>query len=81
MSVKSPAEISVNIKPRPNHGTYLRVLRGMTPEQRLLKALELSDFTRALFRQGLRERFPRLNEAQFQELYLKRLEKCHNRNY
>ena len=53
----------------------------MTPEQRLAKAMDLSEFARALFRQGLRERFSHLNEAQFQELYLKRLEKCHNRNY
>jgi len=53
----------------------------MSPEQRLMKALELSEFTRQLFRQGLKERFPGLAEEQFHQLYLQRLEKCHNRNY
>lgn len=46
------------LKERPNHAAYLEVLRRMTPEQRLTKAFELSEATRALFRQGLRERFP-----------------------
>ena len=71
----------MNIKPRPNHSVYLRILRGMTSEQRLAKALGLSEFARELFRQGLRDRFPNLNEAQLHELCLKRLEKCHNRKY
>jgi hypothetical protein len=68
-------------KPRPNHEMYLRILRKMTPEQRLLKALELSAFAKALFRQGLRERFPDLPDDEFHKLLLSRLEKCHNRNY
>lgn len=71
----------MNSKPRSNHGVYIRVLRSLSPEQRLLKALELSDMTRQLFRQGLSERFPQLSDGQFQQLYLERLEKCHNRNY
>ena len=68
-------------KPRPNHRRYLEVLQSMTPEQRLLKAFELSAFTKALFRQGLRKAFPDLSEEDFHKLYLARLEKCHNRNY
>ncbi len=68
-------------KARPNHRAYLEVLRRMTPEQRLLKAFELSDMTRNLFRQGLRERFPDLPEEQLHALYLERLALCHNRNY
>jgi hypothetical protein len=75
------AAIDMDIKPRPNHAIYIRVLRSMTPEQRLQKALELSEFSRSLFLQGLRKRFPDLSEDEFQKLYLKRLEKCHNRNY
>lgn len=71
----------MNPKPRPNHARYLAVLRGMTPEQRLLKAFELSDLSRQLFEEGLRRRFPDLPEAEFRELLLARLEKCHNRNY
>ncbi len=68
-------------KARPNHRVYLEVLRRMTPEQRIAKAFELSEMTRTLFRQGLRERFPDLPEDQFHALYLERLALCHNRNY
>jgi hypothetical protein len=68
-------------KPRPNHRLYLEVLRRMTPEQRLAKAFELSEATKQLFRQGLRERFPDLDEDAFHQLFLKRLAKCHNQNY
>ena len=68
-------------KPRPNHQRYLEVLRNMTPEQRLLKAFELSAFSKALFKEGLRQRFPDLSEEVFHRLYLERLALCHNRNY
>ena len=67
-------------KARPNHRKYLAVLRRMMPGQRLAKAFELSDLTKDLFRQGLRERFPELPEDQFHPLYLERLALCHNRN-
>lgn len=53
----------------------------MTPEQRLLKAFELSAFTKELFIQGLRKRFPAATPEEFQRILLSRLEKCHNRNY
>ncbi len=76
-SVESPADH----KPRPNHRQYLEVLQRMTPEERLAKAFELSDMTKALFRQGLRERFPDLADDQFHILFLERLAKCHNSNY
>ena len=68
-------------KPRPNHRQYLEVLQRMTPEERLLKALELSEMTKTLFKQGLRERFPDLPEEQFHALFLERIARCHNRNY
>jgi hypothetical protein len=71
----------MNPKQRPNHDRYIKVLRSMTPHQRLTKALELSAFTKALFREGLRKRFPHLTEKQFQQLLLDRLALCHNRNY
>lgn len=71
----------MDIKPRPNHARYLEILRSMTEEQRLQKAFEMSAFSKALFKQGLRERFPDLSEDEFHRLYLERLEKCHNRNY
>lgn len=71
----------MNPKRRPNHRKYIEVLRRMTPEQKLAKTFELSAFARALFRHGLRRRFPDMAEAEFQKLWLARLEKCHNRNY
>ena len=71
----------IDPKPRPQHEAYIRVLRAMTPEQRLQKAFELSAFTKAIFKQGLHERFPDLSEDEFHRLYLERLAKCHNSNY
>jgi len=53
----------------------------MSPEKRLLKAFELSDFARQLFIHGLRKRFPGLSENEFKKVLLERLDKCHNRNY
>ena len=68
-------------KPRPNHSEVIKALRRMTPAERLRKAMALSDQTRRMFKQGLRRRFPQLSDDQLHELYLNRLEKCHNRNY
>jgi hypothetical protein len=53
----------------------------MTPAQRLQKAFEMSAFAKQLFIAGLKRRFPELNDEEFHALLLKRLEKCHNRNY
>jgi hypothetical protein len=71
----------MDIKPRPNHRLYLETLSRMTPEERLRKAFELTEFSRQLFKAGLRARFPDLSEAERHQLMLARLEKCHNRNY
>lgn len=68
-------------KPRPNHRRYIEILRSMTPEQRLLKSFELSDFSKALFIEGLRQRFPDATEEEFRRILFDRLDKCHNRNY
>lgn len=69
------------MKQHPNHRRYLEVLRRMSPEQRLRKAFELSDFSKALFAQGLRRRFSSLSEEEFRKLLNDRLAKCHNRIY
>jgi hypothetical protein len=69
------------MKDRPNHRRYIEVLRSMTPEQRLRKAFELSEFSRALFTEGLRKRHPDLSAEDFAMLLRSRLDKCHNRNY
>ena len=71
----------MNLKPHPNHRRYIETLRRMSPEARLRKAFELSEFTKSLFVQGLRRRFPGQSEADFHQIMLDRLEKCHNRRY
>jgi hypothetical protein len=71
----------MNIKPDPNHQIHLQVLRRMTPEQRLMKAFELSDFIRELFLQGLRKRFSEKTEEEIRKIFLERIAKCYNRNY
>ncbi|MDI6755774.1 MAG: hypothetical protein QME78_15425 [Thermodesulfobacteriota bacterium] len=71
----------MDIKKNPNHRMYLRVLRQMSPEQKLLKAFELTEFTRELFLHGLRNRFPTSSAEDLKRIFLKRLDKCHNRNY
>ena len=71
----------MDIKPRPNHRRYVKILRRMTPAQRLAKAFELTEFSRQLFKDGLRRRHPDLTEAEIHKLYLDRLRRCHNQNY
>lgn len=53
----------------------------MTPEARLLKAFELTDFSRQLFLHGLRRRFPDRDQAELKQFMLERLDLCHNRDY
>lgn len=72
---------SSNPKRQPNRRLYIEILRRMTPEQRLLKAFELSAMARQAFEEGLRQRFPDLPEEEFQTLLRRRLDKCRNRNY
>lgn len=68
-------------KPRPNQRQYREILRNMTAEEKLLKAFELSEMGRRLFKDGLRARFPEKSEEEIHIIFLQRLEKCHNRNY
>ena len=70
-----------DIKPRPNRERYIETLRRMSPERRLMKALELSELSRSLMRHGLRERHPDATEEALHSLYLERLEQCRSRNY
>lgn len=73
--------MQMKIKKSPNHKIYIQVLRKMSPEARLLKAFELSEFSKQLFIHGLHKRFPNLSGEEFKKYLLKRLDKCHNRNY
>ena len=66
-------------KPAPHRTIYVETLRAMTSEERLLKAFELTEMTRQLLLDGLRERFPGATEAEIRRHYLERLDRCHNR--
>jgi hypothetical protein len=71
----------VDPKQQLNHRRYLEALAAMTPEQRLKKAFELSDMTRRLVMQGIRQRFPDATPEQLREVLLTVLERCRNNNY
>jgi hypothetical protein len=68
-------------KPRPNHQRTLQILRAMTPHEKLAQVFKLNERTLELMRIGLHRRFPDLDEAAFQQVYLQMRERCHNRNY
>lgn len=68
--------MSTELKTQPNRAQYVRVLQRMTPEQRLLKAVELSEMTREALRAGLRRRYPGAGEPELHARYLERLERC-----
>ena len=69
----------MDIKPRPNHARYLEALRAMTPEQRLLKAFELSEQSHELLRDGIRLRYPDAAPAEQRRIYLQQLERCRSK--
>ena len=66
-------------EPRPNHQKYLEILSRMTPDQKLKKVSELSAMSKAIFKEGLRARFPDPGEVEFHKLFLERLALAHNR--
>jgi hypothetical protein len=53
----------------------------MGPSGRLRKALELSEMTKRLFKEGLRRRFPEKSDAEIHKLFLERLMRCQNHNF
>ena len=71
----------MNIKPHYHHQEYLAILERLGPEGRLRKAFEMSMFSRQLFLEGLRKRFPEKSEQQIKALYIERIAQCYNRNY
>lgn len=60
-------------KPRPNQEAYLRMLRRMTPQQRLDVASDLSDSVRDLYLSGLRHRHPEMSEQDIRRLMRQKL--------
>lgn len=71
----------MNIKPDPNHEIYMRSLKRMTPEQRLLKAIELSELTKKMFLHGLKKKFPHKNENEIIAIYIERILLCNRYSY
>ena len=71
----------MNIKEHSHHKIYIQVLRQMSPEKRLLRSFELSEFTKQLFIHGLHKRFPNLSGEEFRKVLQEHLDKCHNGNY
>jgi hypothetical protein len=71
----------VGRKTRPNHQHTLQILRQMTPAEKLAQVFKLNERTLMLFRIGLRRRFPDLDDAEFEKVYLRMRARCHNRNY
>ena len=59
----------------------IEVLRALSPEKRIRLALDLSEWTRELFRRALARRHPELSPEELRRLYLQRIERCHNRSY
>jgi hypothetical protein len=66
-------------KAQPNRRVYIETLRRMTGEQRLAKAFELSDMTRAALRAGLAQRHPDASPEQLTAMVIERLERCRRR--
>ena len=64
-----------------NHKLWIDILRKMTSEEKLVKAFEMTEFARDLFKIGLKKRFPDKSEEELNQIYLRRIQKCHNRNY
>ncbi len=64
-----------------DHAAYIMSLQRLTPEQRLDIAFELTEFSRELFRHGLRDRFPEKTEEEIDRIFLERIDCCHNKNY
>ncbi len=62
------------MKQQPNHRLYIAIFRGMGPERWLKKALELSEFSRALLRRGLEISHPELDAGEINDLYQARIE-------
>jgi len=63
------------------HREYIKIIRRLTPEERLKKCFELNELTKKLFLTGLKNRFPDLSQEEIKKLYLKRINKCHNLDY
>jgi len=65
----------------PDHKEYIKIMRKLSPQDRLRKSFELTELTKYLFIAGLKKRFPELSNKEIKKIYLRRISKCHNLNY
>ncbi len=63
------------------HREYIKILKKMTPQQRLLRAMELSDLTKSLFITGLKLRYPDYTEGEIKNIYIEKISRCRNSGY
>ncbi len=66
---------------RQTHREYIKILKKMTSQERLQRALELSDLTKSLFITGLKMRYPDYSEKDIKNLYIEKIYKCHSSDY
>lgn len=66
-------------KSEQNRPLYIQILRRMTPEQRLRKALELTRDVREISRAGIRSRNPQLTPAEVDRLAVRQLLQWHSK--
>jgi hypothetical protein len=71
--------VSRVLKQQPNRRVYIETLRRLTPEQRLAKAVELSEMTREALRAGLAGRHPDATPDELTAMVIERLERCRRR--
>lgn len=71
----------MNETDRQTHREYIKILKKMTPQERLQRALELSDLTKSLFITGLKMRYPDYSEKDIKNLYIEKIYKCHSSDY
>jgi hypothetical protein len=69
------------MKTYPNKQRYYQILKAMSPQDKLMKAFELSDLTNSAFRAGLKNRYPNLTDGELHKLYLEKRLECYNRTY
>jgi hypothetical protein len=72
--------VTLRLKEEPSWRISTEILRRMTPEQRLEKALELGELAREAFLAGLRSRHPTLTEPRIQSLAAEILRRRHCRS-
>ena len=68
-------------KPRTSRFQEIRLLRGLTGEQRMLRMLDLSARGQAMVKQAVRQQHPGATEPELARLVAERFSRCRNMNY